>query len=177
VPSPYLLRAFAFHVVLFKSAVAESGQPPGPPPEPPPPPDGRLGDGAFQEVSGLEVEMDVQEYLEGGRNDGVIRRVGRAKYQNLVLKRGMLYTDEQTVVPELWVWLQSVVAGVRPVDRYNGVIEVRSGESDERIVAKWTFDRGLPAKVTGPQLNAKTGEIVIEELHIAHEGLRLEAVA
>src|SRR6185295_1376582 len=50
-----------------------------------------LADGSFQECSGLEVEMDVQEYLEGGRNDGVIRRVGRAKYQNLVLKRGMFY--------------------------------------------------------------------------------------
>jgi len=28
-------------------------------------------------------------------------------------------------------------------------------------------------KVSGPQLNAKTGEVAIEELHIAHEGLRL----
>ena len=35
------------------------------------------------------------------------------------------------------------------------------------------FDRGLPSKVTGPALNAKTGEIAIEELHIVHEGLRL----
>jgi len=40
-------------------------------------------------------------------------------------------------------------------------------------VAIWHFDRGLPAKVVGPQLNGKTGEIAIEELHIAHEGLRL----
>jgi hypothetical protein len=33
----------------------------------------------------------------------------------------------------------------------------------------------LPAKIRGPQLNAKTGEIAIEELTIAHEGLRLGA--
>ena len=44
-----------------------------------------------------------------------------------------------------------------------------------RVVARWIFDRGLPIKVAGPTLNAKTGEIAIEELHIAHEGLRLEA--
>ena len=43
----------------------------------------------------------------------------------------------------------------------------------DEVVARWLFERGLPAKVTGPQLNAKTGEIAIEELHIAHEGLRL----
>jgi hypothetical protein len=35
------------------------------------------------------------------------------------------------------------------------------------------FERGLPARIAGPQLNAKTGEVAIEELHIAHEGLRL----
>jgi hypothetical protein len=31
----------------------------------------------------------------------------------------------------------------------------------------------LPQKIRGPELNAKTGEVAIEELHIVHEGLRL----
>ncbi|WP_437640270.1 phage tail protein [Sorangium sp. So ce854] len=130
----------------------------------------QLGDGGFQECSGLEVEMDVQEYLEGGRNDRVVRRVGRAKYTNIVLKRGMFYGGG-AVNRDLWIWIQSVVSGVRPVPRYNGVIEVM-GVSDD-VVARWEFDRGLPAKIRGPELNARTGEIAIEELHIAHEGLRL----
>ena len=72
---------------------------------------------------------------------------------------------------DLWRWLQSMVAGERPIRRYDGVIEVMS-VADE-VVATWTFDRGLPAKIRGPELNAKTGEIAIEELTIAHEGLRL----
>jgi|CXWL01.1.fsa_nt_gi phage tail-like protein len=132
---------------------------------------GGLTDGAFQEVSGLEIELDVQEYQEGGRNDGVIRRVGRAKYQNLVLKRGMLYSDGGAVDRELWIWLQGIASGERPVRRYDGVIEVLGTGSD--VVATWVFDRGLPVRLRGPELNAKTGEIAIEELHIAHEGLRL----
>lgn len=130
-----------------------------------------LGDGAFQEVSGLEIELDVQEYQEGGRNDGVIRRVGRAKYQNLVLKRGMFYDAGGAVNRELWSWLQGIASGERPVRRYDGVIEVLGTGSD--VVATWVFDRGLPVRLRGPELNAKTGEIAIEELHIAHEGLRL----
>ena len=130
----------------------------------------RLGDGGFQDCSGLEIEMDVQEYLEGGRNASVVRRVGRAKYQNIVLKRGMFYTSGR-VNAELWTWLQDVVAGVRPVTRYDGLIEVMS--VGETVVARWEFDRGLPQRVRGPELNGKTGEIAIEELHIAHEGLRL----
>ncbi len=129
-----------------------------------------LADGAFQECSGLEVEMDVQEYLEGGRNDGVIRRVGRAKYTNIVLKRGMFCNQNGQVNTELWKWLQDIVTG-KPVARYDGIIEVKS--RDNNVVATWIFDRGLPAKIRGPELNGKTGEIAIEELHIAHEGLRL----
>jgi phage tail-like protein len=132
-----------------------------------------LGDGAFQECSGLEVSMDVKDYLEGGRNDGVIRQVGRAKYENIVLKRGMFYDNDGQVNNQLWKWLQDIVSG-RPVARYDGVIEVKS--RDGEVVATWVFDRGLPARIRGPQLNAKTGEIAIEELHIAHEGLRLVRV-
>jgi phage tail-like protein len=132
-----------------------------------------LGDGGFQECSGLDVEMDVQELIEGGRNDGTVRLVGRGKYGNIVLKRGMLFPTGGKVYSELWNWLQSILAGVRPVARYNGVIDVLSADSKD-IVATWTFDRGLPSKIAGPQLNAKTGEIAIEELTIAHEGLRLK---
>ena len=162
-----LLRAFRFQVKLRKSAAAAAGSaaandsPSGAP----------LGDGAFQECSGLEFEMDVQEYHEGGRNDGVIRRVGRAKYQNIVLKRGLFYGSSGRINRDLWLWIQGVVEGRRPVTRYDGVVQVMSKSSD--VAATWIFDRGLPAKIRGPELNAKTGEIAIEELHIAHEGLRL----
>ena len=132
-----------------------------------------LGDGGFQECTGLEIEMDVQELPEGGRNDGTVRRVGRGKFSNIVLKRGMLFSDGGEIDNGLWRWIQDVLRGVRPVARYDGVIEVLAADR-QRTVAAWTFDRGLPQKVSGPQLNAKTGEIAIEELTIAHEGLRLK---
>jgi phage tail-like protein len=133
---------------------------------------GQLGDGGFQECSGLQIDMDVHEISEGGRNDGTVRLIGRGKYSNIVLKRGMLYPVGGTAVSELWSWLQGVLSGQRPVVRYDGVIEVLDNTSNS-VVATWLFDRGLPAKVMGPALNAKSGEIAIEELTIAHEGLRL----
>ena len=131
-----------------------------------------LGDGGFQECSGLDIEMDVQELQEGGFNNGVVRRVGRGKYSNIVLKRGMLFPTSGTVRNEVWKWIQGVLNGERPVVRYNGVVEVLAANGRD-TVATWTFDRGLPQKVSGPQLNAKTGDVAIEELTIAHEGLRL----
>ncbi|MCH9683299.1 MAG: phage tail protein [Deltaproteobacteria bacterium] len=152
-----LLRTFNFKVELSTSGGAS------------------LGDGGFQECSGLEVEMDVQELIEGGRNDGVIRRVGRAKYQNIVLKRGIFYNEGYVVNTELWKWMQQIVSGVVPVSRHDGKIHVYEPYHDGKEVrATWSFIRALPAKIRGPELNAKTGEIAIEELHLAHEGLRLE---
>lgn len=162
-----LLRAFRFQIKLRKSAAVESGsQAPSDRPT-----GAQLGDGAFQECSGLEVDVDVQEYLEGGRNDGVIKRVGRAKYSAIVLKRGMFYGKGSGANRDLWRWIQSVVAGERPIARYDGIIQVMS--TGTNVAATWVFDRGLPLKIRGPELNAKTGEVAIEELHIAHEGLRL----
>jgi len=132
-----------------------------------------LGTGGFQDCTGLEIEMDIQEHQEGGRNNGTIRRVGRAKYQPLVLKRGMFFSGDgdATANAELWQWMQSIINGERPVARYDGVINVMG--ADNTVRATWTFDRGLPSKIKGPELNAKTGEVAIEELTVAHEGLRL----
>jgi phage tail-like protein len=162
-----LLRSFRFKVQLRKSPKAASGsQNPSDSPSGTP-----LGDGGFQECSGLEIEMDIEEYLEGGRNDGVIKRAGRAKYSPLVLKRGMFYGASGEVNRDVWTWIQDVVSGTRPIARYDGIVQVMSVGDD--VAATWVFDRGLPSRVRGPELNAKTGEIAIEELHIAHEGLRL----
>jgi phage tail-like protein len=164
-----LAGTFNFRVSLRRSAPAESGASRSVPPAPPGAP---LCDGGFQECTGLEVEMDVQELQEGGRNDGVIRRVGRGKYGPLVLKRGMFYGEHSRVNPELWAWLQGILEGRVPVPRYDGQVQMLAGNG-RTVLATWVFERGLPQKVAGPQLNAKTGEIAMEELHIAHEGLRL----
>lgn len=129
-----------------------------------------LCDGGFQEVSGLEIEMDVQDLLEGGRNQAVIRRYGRGRFPLLVLKRGLLY-DSDRVDARFWRWMQDALDGVRPLQRVDGLLRVMAADGSVR--ANWGFERGLPAKLRGPELNAKTGEIAIEELAIAHEGLRL----
>jgi phage tail-like protein len=131
-----------------------------------------LGTGAFSECSGLTLEADVKEITEGGFNYGVVRRLGRVKLQPIVLKRGMFMRDDASLDSSLWDWLSATVFGLKPVPRYDGRITVRD-PADGHDTATWCFDRGLPLKVNGPTLNAKTGEVAIEELQIAHEGLRL----
>lgn len=173
---PFLLTAFRFEVRLLRSPDLQAGRQVLPSTgDGYRAPTGRklLAEGAFSDCSGLDIEMDVQDYLEGGRNNGVVRRVGRAKLVPIVLKRGMFHGPDggATVDTSLWHWMQRILNGERPVPRYDGIIQVMS--PDKTVRATWMFDRGLPAKIKGPELNAKSGEVAIEELTIAHEGLRL----
>jgi phage tail-like protein len=166
-----LVRAFRFQVRLLRSAAinGENGKTRGAVTGTPP--DGEpFGDGAFAECTGLDLEMEIKDHAEGGRNDGIVRLVGRARYQPIVLRRGMFLPEGGELNADLWDWLQGIVSGRRPVVRYDGLIEVLDLD---QVVARWAFLRGLPSKLVGPSLNARTGEVAIEEISISHEGLRL----
>jgi phage tail-like protein len=176
---PRLLPAFKFEVTLMRSPEISAGSQvllgAGDPIEPPAG-GALLGNGGFQEITGLEIEMEMQDVMEGGRNNGVVRRIGRAKATPLILKRGLFFTpssdsDEDAAADTaFWEWIQAIIGGERPAPRFDGIIYVKS--PDNTVRATWVFERGLPAKLKGPELNGKTGEVAIEELHIAHEGLR-----
>jgi phage tail-like protein len=118
--------------------------------------------GGFSEVSGLEVELEVQDYREGGVNGFIHKRAGPAKYaSNLVLKRGI------TDVKILWNWYWDVVQGT--VDRKNVSILLMDDSGEEK--RRWNFADAYPVKWTGPSLNAKSNEVAIEALELVHNGL------
>jgi phage tail-like protein len=117
--------------------------------------------GGFSECSGLESSQKIEEYNEGGRNGAVLKFPGRVSWNNIVLKRGV------TLSPDLWDWYYSFVEGRGR--RRDGVIAL---QNDLHLpVQIWNFKRGLPAKWTGPSMNATQNSVAIESIEIAHEGL------
>src|ERR1041385_8815414 len=58
----------------------------------------------FAEVTGLNSELEVEEYREGGRNFSARRFPKWGRYPNLVLRRGI------TNDPTLWAWWTDVMA-------------------------------------------------------------------
>jgi phage tail-like protein len=115
---------------------------------------------AFSEVSGLESEVEVVEYREGG--EPALRKLpGRRRYGNIVLKRGV------TQDAQLWNWHKEVLDG--NVQRRNGSVILLDDQGNDRV--RWNFHDSWPCKYVGPTLNAHSNEVAIETLELAHEGI------
>src|ERR1700687_5302643 len=54
----------------------------------------KIHEAVFTEVSGLQVEMQVTDYEEGGQNNFVHRLPGRLKVGNITLKRGLVRSND-----------------------------------------------------------------------------------
>ena len=136
--------------------------------------------GAFSEVTGLAAELEIEPYQEGGRNAGARKLMKWGKYHNLVLRRGVTFSTD------IWDWYYQVLYGTRKPMRKDGIVVLndRGGVIaggtgspipipvlDRTPVAVWYFANGLPARLEGPALNARSNEIAIERLEIAHERL------
>jgi phage tail-like protein len=123
-----------------------------------------IASAGFTECSGLSTTTEVIEYREGNDKAGIRKLPGLTKFSNIVLKRGFTRSSE------LWNWRKTVMNGT--VDRRSGTITLLA--DDHTPLARFRFHNGWPAKWEGPALNAKSSEVAIETLEIAHEGLDVE---
>lgn len=124
--------------------------------------------GGFMEVSGLESEIQTEEYREGGVNDYVHHFPTRIRYPNLVLSHGL--TDSNA----LWNWYDDAAKG--NVRRKNGTIMLL----DRQLlpVMWWNFKDAYPIRWVGPQLNAiDPSGFAIERLELVHHGLTKPAAS
>lgn len=119
--------------------------------------------GGFSECTGLESEIQIEDYRAGGQNDRVFRFPARANYTNISLSRGIGFSED------LYLWHEGFLKGEGK--RKNGMIFLAN---ETRVPIKcWTFENGIPVKWSGPSLNATTSGLAIEKLEIAHEKLSL----
>ena len=117
--------------------------------------------GGFSDCSGLQVEVEAQEYREGGQNAFVHRFAGATRHPPLVLKHGVSPIDG------LWGWHQDVAAG--HIQRRNGTIYLLN--QSQVPVLWWTFREALPLKWSGPELKADSASVAFESIELTHRGL------
>jgi phage tail-like protein len=116
--------------------------------------------GFFTQATGLSSQIDVLEYLEGGRNDMVHKLPSRIKQANITLKRGV------TTEGALLAWYKATVVKVQPTD-----LTIKLFDSESTTQRTWSFAQAYPVKWTVSDLNAGGNEIMTETLEIAHQGM------
>ena len=117
--------------------------------------------GRFRECTGISVEIETKDYMEGGSNDFVHKLPTRVKYPNVVLKRGV--THEDALLKWFWDSRQSVQRKEMTISLLGpGAKPVRS----------WAFMNAYPIKWVGPNLNAGSNQIATETLEVVHNGLK-----
>jgi len=117
--------------------------------------------GGFSEVTGLQREIEVQDYREGGVNEYIHKLAGPVRYpSNLILKRGL-------AGPEAWEWHDNAARG--NITRRNGAIVLQDSAGEEAW--RWTFLDAYPVRWTGPELRAATAAVAVESLELVHRGI------
>ncbi len=142
----------------------------------------------FSECSGLGMEREVRRYREGGTNDFEWLLPGQITYPNITLKRGITYNRE------LWRWFRwgmydGQVWGLHTIPgssiairglKMLGIIvpqgthmSIILGTVDGRKARHWDVIGAMPVKWTGPEMQAGSDQVAIEQLEIAHQGIDL----
>ena len=117
-------------------------------------------DTRFQEVTGLTAELSVEDLAVGGENRFTYRLPVRARYPNLVLKRGMLKDSG------LIKWFKNAIEGFefKPVD-----ISVYLLNEKHEVLTSWEFKQAYPVKWVVSDFKALENSLVIETIELAYQ--------
>jgi phage tail-like protein len=121
---------------------------------------GGINRGGFQQVSGLEITVEMTEYNEGGRASP-LKIPGLVKYSDITLRYGVIKD------PEIYNWIKAVVDG--DVQRRDGSVVQFDAAGTE--VYRWNFFDAWPTKLTAGEFNAQTSTVLVDVLVLAHERL------
>ena len=122
------------------------------------PPDSN--DARFQEVSGLSSEVGVEEVIEGGENRFTHRLPTRAKYGNLILKRGYLTNSD------LVKWCKDAIENLQ--FKPTTVDVTLLNENHEPLKETFSFVRVWPVKWSVSDFKAQENALVVETLELAY---------
>lgn len=122
-------------------------------------------DAAFQEVSGISVNVETEQIQEGGQNRFAHQVPGRANYENLVLKRGLMVRSSA-----LADWCNGIF------NNLNGRIEPKTikvylldaNEDSRKPITAWQFVNAYPIQWQLAPSGAQQREIVVESITFAY---------
>jgi phage tail-like protein len=119
-----------------------------------------LNEGNFQEVSGLNVKLGNEDIKEGGENRFVHRLPNPPKYENLILKRGMVTNSA------LIKW---AIYAVEQFTFSPKTVIVNLMDETSAPIAVWKLTNAYPIAIQTSSFKAQENAIVIETLELAYD--------
>jgi phage tail-like protein len=119
----------------------------------------------FTEVGGLSVEMATEEVVEGGENRFVQKFPTRAKYPELVLKRGLLVNSSLTE------WIRQCIEDfiIQPKEIFIMLLN-----EEHQPLITWHVIGSYPTKWAVSDLNSTANAVVVESLTLCYQYFTLE---
>jgi len=116
---------------------------------------------AFQEVSGLTVDMEMESYVEGGENRFTHQLPTRTRYADLVLKRGL-----SPMSSGIFNWARNSVEffNFQPIN-----LTVSLLNADHVPIASWYVVNAIPKRWEVSAFNAEQGSVVIETMQLSYQ--------
>ena len=137
--------------------------------------DGVQGAAAFNQVTGIDAQIDLIEFRQGNANSlAPVKIPGLVKHGNVTLKMGYIINSP------FKTWIQECVSETRgQIPRQNVTIElidINPGAPAQLVTAatgtrQWTLTNAWVTKYSAPDLDAKTSDVAIESVEIAYEEL------
>jgi phage tail-like protein len=120
---------------------------------------------SFQEVSGLDSEVDVVEYRHGDSPEfSTIKMPGLRKSSDVTLKKG-------TFTGDIYFYDWFAQNNMNTIERRTVQIMLLNESGDAEII--WTLTNAFPKQVQGTDLNSQSSDVAVETLVLAHEGLAI----
>jgi phage tail-like protein len=124
---------------------------------------GTSADSSFQEVQGLQAERDILEIKEGGENRFSHRLPERAKYGNLILKRGVLLAASG-----FGVWCKGIMESNFDTPITTTTVLLSLLDAGGNPLLSWNFVGAWPVKWSVSDLGAEKNELAIESMELAY---------
>ncbi|MEW6428998.1 MAG: phage tail protein [Thermodesulfobacteriota bacterium] len=126
---------------------------------------GSANDLRFTEVAGLGVEMTTEEVAEGGENRFLQKYPIRARYPELVLKRGLLVSSP------LVEWVKGCIDDfdIQPKE-----VNVTLLNEEHQPLMVWHLAGAYPTKWAVSDLNASSNTVVIESMNLFYRFFRAQ---
>jgi phage tail-like protein len=123
-------------------------------------------DAGFQECSGIGMEIAVAEYRNGNDKENAPRKItGTTRVADVTLRRGIVGSLA------LFEWIR----GVRDGGQETRSVTIQLvAEDHSGAVLTWRLLRARPVRYVSGPLDARGGDVAMEELTLAYERLELE---